>query len=295
MAALLLLLGYTAAVVGPLPRALARARWTGRAPGSAIVLWAGLWLALVSAVAMTAHTLSEPGHLRDAPLGWLARDAERAVEGPSGHRHALLFGAAVLGAAGAVVAAGWLRAARVRRRHRRVLDLVARQEAGAGWWTVPDERAAAWCVPGRGGRIVLSTGAVAQLGPAERAAVLAHERAHLRGRHHLLSGAAGALARALPRLPLARAAAEQVPLLVEMAADDRALRHCSARTLATALCTVAAGRSPGHALAAGEVGALTRVRRLLAGAPPLPLGGRAACWMLAAGLPAVPVLLACGP
>ncbi|GAA1972022.1 M56 family metallopeptidase [Kitasatospora viridis] len=295
MTVLLLLAGYGTVLGTAAPRWLARARWVARAPRTAVVLWAGLWLGLAGALAMTAHVLSEPGHLAGPTVHWLARDAEQTVEGPAGHWRALLLGAAVLGAAGAVVATGWLRAARARARHRLVLDLVARQEAGAGWWTVPDERAAAWCVPGRGGRIVFSSGAVALLDPAQRSAVLAHERAHLRGRHHLLSGAAGALARALPGLPLARAAAEQVALLVEMAADDRALRQCAPRTLATALYTVAAGRAPGGALAAGEVGAVARVHRLLAAAPPLSAPRRVGCWALAGLLPALPVLLACGP
>ncbi len=48
-----------------------------------------------------------------------------------------------------------------------------------------DPRPAAYCVPGRPGTIVLTSGALAVLDPAQLAAVLAHERAHLAGRHHL--------------------------------------------------------------------------------------------------------------
>ena len=45
---------------------------------------------------------------------------------------------------------------------------------------------AAYCVPGRPAAIVLTSGALAVLDRAQLGAVLAHERAHLTGRHHLL-------------------------------------------------------------------------------------------------------------
>ncbi|WP_051970366.1 M56 family metallopeptidase [Kitasatospora azatica] len=294
MIGLLLLLLFGTWVGGFAPSALARARWAVRAPRAALALWLSLWLAFATAVAMTVHTLTEPGHLSGPPLTWLARDAERMVEGPTGHRQALLIGALVLASAAAVVGPAWFRAARARARHRELLDLVARQEAAEAWWTVEDPRAVAWCVPGRGGRVILSRGALELLDAPQRAAVLAHERAHLSGRHHLPSSAAGALGRALPRLPLARAAAEQIPVLIEMAADDRALRHSAPHTLATALCAVATAATPPGTLAAGHLATAQRVRRLLP-VHPLPRPLRTAYCLLALALPTVPVLLACGP
>lgn len=45
---------------------------------------------------------------------------------------------------------------------------------------------AVYCVPGRPATIVLTTGALAVLDEPQLLAVLAHERAHLAGRHHLL-------------------------------------------------------------------------------------------------------------
>ncbi|TDD13757.1 hypothetical protein E1294_39770 [Nonomuraea diastatica] len=41
-----------------------------------------------------------------------------------------------------------------------------------------------YCVPGRHSQMVITTGAMRSLGPEQVAAVLAHEQAHLRGRHH---------------------------------------------------------------------------------------------------------------
>ncbi|MFI9271715.1 M56 family metallopeptidase [Kitasatospora sp. NPDC052896] len=48
-----------------------------------------------------------------------------------------------------------------------------------------DEHADAYALPGRPGRIVVTAGMLRALSGPERAALLAHERAHLAGRHHL--------------------------------------------------------------------------------------------------------------
>lgn len=121
-----------------------------------------------------------------------------------------------------------------------------------------------YCLPGRSRRVVVSSGAVAVLTEQELAAALAHERAHIGGRHHLLVAAAGAFSAAFGRVPLARIGGRTVPLLLEMAADDRALRGCSRDALATALYALAAGRAPRRAFAAGGPSAAVRMRRILA-------------------------------
>lgn len=72
-------------------------------------------------------------------------------------------------------------------------------------------------------RIVVSTGAWEKLDPPERTAVLAHERAHLRGLHGVLLFAARVVVRAFPFLPPARLAAQQLLFGLEMAADDAAV------------------------------------------------------------------------
>jgi Zn-dependent protease with chaperone function len=54
------------------------------------------------------------------------------------------------------------------------------------------------------------------LGAGQLAAVLAHERAHQRGRHHLLVSLAGSLAASFPRVPAFRHGHEQVARLVEL-------------------------------------------------------------------------------
>jgi hypothetical protein len=88
-----------------------------------------------------------------------------------------------------------------------------------------------------------------------------------------------------------------VALLVEMLADDRALRQRPARELATALLRVgasAAGQAPSGALAAvpapdGETAA--RVARLLVPTPRLPAPALVLICSAAAALAAAPVAL----
>ncbi|MER5391721.1 M56 family metallopeptidase [Saccharopolyspora sp. NPDC002686] len=124
------------------------------------------------------------------------------------------------------VSIGLLRHARHQRRaHRRQLELLhiaARRESGAFpiMW-LPHPKPMAYSVAGTPGFVVATDGVRDQLG-ADAAAVLEHERAHLRGRHHLLVGLAEALSRSAPWLPLMRRSPELVRTAVELAADRSA-------------------------------------------------------------------------
>ena len=148
----------------------------------------------------------------------------------------------------------------------------------------------AYCVPGREPEIVLTRGALQRLSPAELDAVVAHELAHLRGRHHLCVAWAAVPAEAFPFVPLLRVAADEVARLVEWCADDRAGRQCGNRTVARALATMAIGaraaaRASGPALTAAASGVPERVRRLLSPEPRTATGR----WRMAAAF-ALPVL-----
>lgn len=84
---------------------------------------------------------------------------------------------------------------------------------------------AAYCLAGRPDVIVITSGAVDALGDRELAAVLAHERAHLTGRHPQILTLLRGLAATFPRLAVCRDGAREVGRLCEMWADDGAIRH----------------------------------------------------------------------
>jgi Zn-dependent protease with chaperone function len=203
---------------------------------------------------------------------------------------------------------------RDRRRHRALLSLLAHGDPKVpGALVVDHPAAAAYCVPGLRSRIVISAGAIDLLDQAELAAVLAHERAHARERHDLVLLPFTALCRAFPWSGSAQRAYGAVALLIEMLADDHALRHRPARELVTALIRVGAagpaGAPAGTLAVAGrhpatpergpatpdprpaESGVCARVERLLAPAPGLSLPALTLVSGAAAALVVVPVAL----
>jgi Peptidase family M48 len=91
---------------------------------------------------------------------------------------------------------------------------------------VVDDRVDAYSVPGR---VVVSTAMLAALDPAERGVVLAHEAAHLTGRHHLLRAVVRVASAANPVLwPMRRA----LWYATERWADERAAAAVGDRVLA---------------------------------------------------------------
>jgi len=141
----------------------------------------------------------------------------------------------------------------------------------------------------------LSRGALAALSPAEVAVVAAHERAHLRGRHHLILLASDAVRVAFPFVPAFRAAHAQLSQLVEMRADDVAVRTYPRRVLATALVALAGGRVPTAAMGAGATMGLARARRLATPIDPLRLPQAVLALAVTPILVVLPPLIAAGP
>jgi Peptidase family M48 len=124
-----------------------------------------------------------------------------------------------------------------------------------------DDEPLAVALPGRPGRILLTTGMARLLGPRERTAVLAHERAHLAHRHHALMAAAGGAAAINPLL---RPVRDSVAYLIERWADEEAAttlgdRDLVARAVAKAALATA-DRSPALGVHGGVV--VRRVRAL---------------------------------
>lgn len=116
--------------------------------------------------------------------------------------------------------------------------------------------AVAYCVPGvRHARVVVSRGLLNTLAADELDAVLAHEAAHVAGRHDLVIQPFVAWERTFPFLGPAREATAAVSLLVEMLADDAAGRQTSRPALARALARIGVTRAPVPAGALSILGA----------------------------------------
>jgi Zn-dependent protease with chaperone function len=283
----------------PAAWALAGARWPRRAPAAAIVLWQALglgWgLAAVGALAGFGTADAQVGVAGGAlALASRVLESRSLAAGILSLRLlAVVAGLLLLLLLCWVLVAAFAGVLRARRRQRVLLSLLAHGDPKVPGALVVDHPAAtAYCVPGLRSRIVISAGALDLLDQAELAAVLAHERAHLRARHDLVLLPFTALLRVFRWSAVACEAAASVSLLVEMLADDRALRHRSARELATALLRVGAaggGHAPLGALAAADGHVAARVSRLLRPAPRLPAPALALVGLTAAATVAVPI------
>lgn len=229
----LLLGGLGLALSLLVPEMLARARWTDRAPGPAVVLWQAVTLASV---------LSAVGVVLVAP-----EQLVRVLDtGPDVEAWALVGALAVAGLI--VTRLVWstagvlLRSRRRRARHADLVDLLGRAETGglqhpggAPLRVLDGPLPLAYCLPGRAPRVVLSGAALQALSAEQVQAVLAHEQAHLRARHDLVLESFTAVYQAVPRPLRSRIPLESVALLLEMVADDAARARCGPAPLASAL------------------------------------------------------------
>lgn len=137
-------------------------------------------------------------------------------------------------------------AARLRRRsHAATLYMLARPDPALGVLVLDHPEPACYCLPGRRGAIVVTTGALDLLTPPQLAAVLQHERAHLAARHHLVVALTVAIRRTVPGVKLLRHAERETRRLVELIADDAAARQSGAPTVAAALAVIGVGHLAG--------------------------------------------------
>ncbi len=292
---------------------LASASWSRRSPAVAIALWQALGLSwgVATVGALMGFGASELRGRAGSGLTSVAAAATRAARlilGASPARRwdvlttlrlvSLVAGVLLLALLCWILVAAVTAVLRARHRQRALLGLLAHDDPKVpGALVVDHPVAAAYCVPGLRSAIVISAGTLALLDQAELAAVLAHERAHLRARHDLVLLPFTALLRAFRWSAIAREANREVALLVEMMADDRARRLLPAKELATALLRVGVsggGAAPTGALAVssgpadGQLAA--RVTRLLRPPPGLSVGATVLVGVVAAALVAAPAI-----
>ncbi|MFI6767031.1 M56 family metallopeptidase [Streptomyces sp. NPDC050355] len=252
-------------------------------PRTAAWLLAGCSLALAGCTIVALGLLLAAGALRLPPVAALGHlslpllGGDPAVSIPAA---CLAGGLLVLCAIAVTVRA---------RRHRAELRTARRatdaHPVRGDLCVLPDPAPDAYALPGRPGRVVVTDGMLRALEPAEREALLAHERAHLAGRHHLFLLTA-ALAAACH--PLLRSLRSPLGYALERWADESAAsqvgdRRVTARAIGRAALAARphapAPYRPRTALAATAGPVPRRVAALLApgrtpGHPPIRTGLR---------------------
>lgn len=240
---------------GPALGLLARAPGTRRTPVATLVTWQLLAVASVESavLASVAAALAVLSARQEAPVTVL-----------------LVAGAALVGGYVLVRLAVQghrvgTRLRRIRRRHRELVDLTARV-VDTPLRVVELAEQAAYCLPGwrDTGRVVVSQATWDRLDRDQLAAVLAHERAHLRWRHDLVVEAFTVLRGAAPSFVNAGPALAEVSLLVEVLADRAAVAEVGVRPLAGAIGASVDGpaTAPEGGLGLGDEQVLARVELL---------------------------------
>ena len=301
----LLVLCLLLAVLGP--RLLARAHWVEREPVLALLAWQCLVVAVLLcfglAMLLTAAAAwPQAGQVLflGAPHG-VAEAYRLPLDRPWAVAGALLL--AFGGVRTAQSLSAEVRLARtLRRRRQRELarqapelppGLAPRRSPGERLVVLEDVRPLAWSLPGPQPRLVVTTGALHRLSDRELDALLAHERGHVRARHHWLMQCAEALSTGFPGAAVFALFRSQVGRLVELAADDWAARRHGRLATAIALVELNTQHSPGCPAPLAEVP--HRVDRLLAGAPRLTRGRRLRLTATSLAAVGAPLLLAFAP
>ncbi|MFG1702626.1 M48 family metalloprotease [Nonomuraea sp. M3C6] len=217
---------------------LAGVAWTRRRPALAVASWAALVTAFLFVLSLLTLMLlawpSGPVH------AWI----EHFHDCVPGHTHT---GEIVAIAVVVLVSAlllrvsyrGLARAGKTyagRRRHHLSVMLVATYpEQPRDVCLIDHPAPVVYCLPRRRRPIVMTTGALAELSPAQAEAVLAHERTHLRHHHHGLLAVVDALRVAFPWATTIAQAQSELSELIELAADDAAALRCGPAPVIDAL------------------------------------------------------------
>ena len=191
---------------------------------------------------------------------------------------------------GARLVRGAVELRRDRRRRREDVTFALAVSAPAGSASVhwlDHTQPVAFSVPGRPGVVAMSRNLQHRLSARALAATLEHEHAHLRGRHHLIVDLVDAAGAWLTKVGLFRHGRTDVRELVEMAADNAAVRRYGTASVAEAL-RVMTAHGPAGALAMADTAVARRLRRLEGDTPPK-LARTSYLWCVAATA-AVPML-----
>ncbi|GAB3558486.1 M56 family metallopeptidase [Spelaeicoccus albus] len=280
----------------PVPVLLARARWAGRDPLTALVLWQSIGLSGGLAMIGAGLVYAVSGISTRFPDG-LGRLADMIWHGrlltDLGPLRLIALAIALILALRllSVLILSVVQTVRHRRRHRQLLDILSRPSVDHPEARLLDHTApVAYCLPGPRNTMVLSAGIIDLLSKPELEAVIAHERAHLEWRHDLVILPFVSWHRALPWLRAATVAHQSISTLVEMLADDTAIRTVRPEVLASAIALVGRSEPPAGGFALASTATELRIQRLTSPPRRLAAWNRAVVVLGALALLAVPTV-----
>lgn len=231
-----------------------------------LLTWVGAILAACSTLCLGLLVVVGTAQLPGNPLpdSWSDPEVREAVP------YDEVAGKVSIGALALVVAACTLALRRHYGFRARVHRTLAAHPDASQVAVLADEVPYAYALPGSPGRILVSTGMLSGLNQAERRALLAHERAHLAGRHHRLLLAVQLAGCANPLLRPFRSA---VGYSTERWADEEAARvtgdrRTTARAVGKAALISRRAVVPGLAAFAEAGPVPRRVAALLGPGPP---------------------------
>lgn len=177
-----------------------------------VLVEAGLWLWATPTV---LETIGRPD---------LAAACEEMLIGgvPGGHAGGIL---ALISAVwiGSRAAAGFMRTRCVQDEYRVESSIADTRHCGTHDLVVlPSSQPFAYAVGGKPAQVVISQGVIDGLPASSVAAIIAHEVAHVRNRHHYYLLLASAVCTALGRLPFVRTGGDRLRLALERWADEEA-------------------------------------------------------------------------
>ena len=270
----------------------------------ALLATASVWIASFAALGpMLAWGLSGPSHVMPGNTGVVCQRCLNAANPlPSGLTVDTFIPIIVLLAVpvflGLLMVVSGYRYFRRSVKQRRRLEQALRHTAyrtrlaGHDVTVIEHSHPTAFALANRGWGIVVSTALLELLTPDELTAVVTHEAAHLRQRHHLILGLFQGAIAPLRWVPLIAAINSAVPHYLEMAADNTARYRTSTPVLASALLKLGERSGPGVAhdtcgAIALHAAGVDRIRHLVA-----PPNGKHGLASISALVPVTGILLA---
>jgi Zn-dependent protease with chaperone function len=266
------LLLYAFALTWLSPFALHRLTHGGISPRLGIAAWVTAvsatvvaWIAAIGLLVIALVRSSSDSSAVTFCLRVLGIPGHAATPGRWGTVVLIAVALSVTGLVGRRVARGMNQLRNRSHEHARSARILGAPSSRPGVVVVDAAQPTAYCVAGRPHAIVVTTAALGILGPHELDAVLAHGQAHIDGHHHRILMTLRALAASMPNLPLFAKASSAVGRLLEMCADDAAVRRCGIDALLGGLANLA-----GHSamaderLGAADTAVVVRATRLAA-------------------------------